>query len=60
MTYTNFRVDIEESGIAVVTWDMPGRSMNVIDVSVMDELEKIVAEIGGNETVTGAIVTSGK
>ena len=28
---TNFKLDIDADGIALVTWDMPGRSMNVID-----------------------------
>ena len=31
MTYINFKLDIDADGIALVTWDMPGRSMNVID-----------------------------
>ena len=26
----NFNFDIDADGIALVTWDMPGRSMNVI------------------------------
>ena len=28
---TNFKLDTDADGIALVTWDMPGRSMNVID-----------------------------
>ena len=28
----NFKLDIDADGIALVTWDMPGTSMNVIDV----------------------------
>ena len=35
----NFKFDVDADGIALITWDMPGRSMNVIDCSVMDELE---------------------
>ena len=31
MNYKNFTVDIDADGIALVTWDMPGRSMNVFD-----------------------------
>ena len=31
-------IDIDADGIALVTWDMPGRSMNVIDLKVMEEL----------------------
>ena len=32
MTYVNFKLDIDADGIALVTWDVPGRSMNVIDL----------------------------
>ena len=44
MSFTNFSVEIDGDGIAVVTWDEPGRSMNVIDGAVMDELSAIVEQ----------------
>lgn len=59
MTYTNFTLKTDD-GIALVTWDMAGKSMNVIDMSVMDELDAIIDEIVADEAVTGAIITSGK
>ena len=34
----NFKLDIDADGIALVTWDMPGRSMNVIDLAAIEEL----------------------
>ena len=34
----NFKLDIDADGIALITWDMPGRSMNVIDLAVIEEL----------------------
>ena len=34
MTLQNFTLDIDADGIALVTWNMPGRSMNVIDAKV--------------------------
>ena len=33
---SNFKFDVDADGIALITWDMPGKSMNVIDTSVMD------------------------
>lgn len=60
MTYKNFRFDIDADGIAALTWDMPDKSMNVIDLSVIDELEAFVDEISTNEAVKGVIITSGK
>jgi 3-hydroxyacyl-CoA dehydrogenase/enoyl-CoA hydratase/3-hydroxybutyryl-CoA epimerase len=59
MALTNFRRELDQ-GIATYTWDMAGKSMNVIDVSVMDDFEAIVADIGTEKAVTGAIITSGK
>jgi 3-hydroxyacyl-CoA dehydrogenase/enoyl-CoA hydratase/3-hydroxybutyryl-CoA epimerase len=56
----NFRFDIDAEGIATVVWDMQGKSMNLIDMSVIDEFEKIAAEIKSIEAIKGAIITSGK
>ena len=40
--FTNFRFDVDGDGIALATWDMPGRSMNVITPEVMQELSAII------------------
>ncbi len=29
-TYTNFKIETDADGIALVTWDMPEKSMNVL------------------------------
>jgi 3-hydroxyacyl-CoA dehydrogenase / enoyl-CoA hydratase / 3-hydroxybutyryl-CoA epimerase len=60
MTYTNFKLEIDADGIALVTWDMPGRSMNVIDVAVITELAAIVEAVTADAAVKGTVVTSGK
>jgi 3-hydroxyacyl-CoA dehydrogenase/enoyl-CoA hydratase/3-hydroxybutyryl-CoA epimerase len=60
MTYTNFTFDIDADGIALVTWNMPGRSMNVIDAKVMEELAAIVERVATDGAVKGAVLTSGK
>jgi 3-hydroxyacyl-CoA dehydrogenase/enoyl-CoA hydratase/3-hydroxybutyryl-CoA epimerase len=57
---TNFKYDVDADGIALITWDMPGKSMNVIDVSVMEDLEQIVDKVAGDAAVKGAVITSGK
>lgn len=56
----NFRMDVDTSGIALVTWDMPNKSMNVIDQSVIEELEWIVDKVANDAAIKGAVVTSGK
>ncbi len=60
MAYENFSLDIDGDGIALVTWNMAGRTMNVITVSVMDEIEKLTAEIASSPAIKGVIITSGK
>jgi len=58
--YKNFTVETDADGIALVTWDMPDRSMNVFTEEVMDELEKIIDQVVADGGVKGAVITSGK
>ncbi|MEO9339345.1 3-hydroxyacyl-CoA dehydrogenase NAD-binding domain-containing protein [Mesorhizobium sp. SB112] len=58
--YTNFTVKTDADGIALVTWDMPEKSMNVFTEEVMDELDKIVDQVVTDASVKGAVITSGK
>ncbi|MEH6717921.1 MAG: 3-hydroxyacyl-CoA dehydrogenase NAD-binding domain-containing protein [Aurantimonas endophytica] len=60
MSYENFKIDTDADGIALITWDMPDRSMNVFTAEVMDEIDRIVDAVAADEAVKGAIITSGK
>jgi 3-hydroxyacyl-CoA dehydrogenase/enoyl-CoA hydratase/3-hydroxybutyryl-CoA epimerase len=60
MTDTNFTLDIDSDGIALITWDMPDRSMNVIDLNVIEGLGAIVEKLAADGAVKGAVITSGK
>ena len=60
MTYTNFTVETDTDGIALVTWDMPDRSMNVFTEEVMNELDKIIDQAVADAGIKGAVITSGK
>ncbi len=57
---TNFKLDVDADGIALVTWDMPGKTMNLIDVSTIVELSKIVEKVASDEAIKGAVIVSGK
>ena len=57
---TNFKLETDSDGIALVTWDAPGRSMNVIDVATILELFEIVESTTADEAVKGVVITSGK
>src|SRR5215475_7905299 len=45
MSFNNFKFEVDGDGIALVTWDMPGRSMNVIDGKVGAELNSIIEQV---------------
>ncbi|MER9330868.1 3-hydroxyacyl-CoA dehydrogenase NAD-binding domain-containing protein [Mesorhizobium sp. M0488] len=60
MTYTNFTVDTDADGIALVTWDMPDRSMNVFTEEVMTEFDRIIDQVVADAGIKGAVITSGK
>jgi 3-hydroxyacyl-CoA dehydrogenase/enoyl-CoA hydratase/3-hydroxybutyryl-CoA epimerase len=60
MTYQNFKFDVDADGIALVTWDMPNRSMNVIDQKVTEEIQEIVEKVATDAAIRGAVITSAK
>src|SRR5262249_108693 len=55
-----FKLDVDGDGIALVTWDAPGRPMNVIDLNVITELSAIVEKIATDAATKGAVIASGK
>jgi 3-hydroxyacyl-CoA dehydrogenase/enoyl-CoA hydratase/3-hydroxybutyryl-CoA epimerase len=57
---TNLTLARGDDGIAVITWDMPGRSMNVMnDVSLGEFARAVDAALSDPET-KGVVITSGK
>ena len=60
MNLTNFRFETDSDGIATATWDMPGRSMNVITPELMAELDQIIDTVASTEAIKGCVITSGK
>lgn len=54
----NFELD--RDGIALLTIDLPGKSMNVITQDVIESLENLTQRITEDESVKGAVITSGK
>lgn len=60
MNLTNFRFETDSDGIATATWDMPGRSMNVITPELMAELDQIIDTVASTDAIKGCVITSGK
>src|SRR5262245_38295330 len=60
MAFKNFKLDTDADGIALVTWDIPGRSMNVLDETSVTELEAIVKQTTEDAAIKGVVITSAK
>jgi 3-hydroxyacyl-CoA dehydrogenase / enoyl-CoA hydratase / 3-hydroxybutyryl-CoA epimerase len=60
MAFKNFKFELDADGIALVTWDIPGRSMNVLDPTSVEELDAIVKQTTADAAVKGVVITSSK
>lgn len=60
MAFKNFKLETDSDGIALITWDIPGRSMNVLDETSAIELETIVKETTADAAIKGVVITSAK
>ena len=56
----NFKIDVDSDGIALITFDVPGRSMNTLTGKVMQEIPEWVARVKTDDAIKGAVLTSGK
>ncbi len=56
----NFKIDVDGDGIALITFDVPGRSMNTITAGVIRDLYEIVGKIKSDAAIKGVVFTSGK
>jgi 3-hydroxyacyl-CoA dehydrogenase / enoyl-CoA hydratase / 3-hydroxybutyryl-CoA epimerase len=57
---TNLTLTRDADGIAVITWDMPGRSMNVMNDASLGEFAKAVDQALAEPETKGVVITSGK
>jgi len=54
------RFDIDSDGIATLTIDVPGQSMNVIGPDFIADLDAAITRIATEEGIRGAVIASGK
>ncbi len=57
---TDFTMTKDDDGVAVITWDVPGKSMNVMSIEGLSELSDLIDDALADEAVTGVVITSGK
>ncbi|WP_069298880.1 3-hydroxyacyl-CoA dehydrogenase NAD-binding domain-containing protein [Neptunicoccus sediminis] len=57
---TDFHYKLDDDGIAIITWDCPDKSMNVMTETGFAELNDHIDTVLGDDAIKGAIITSGK
>ncbi|MFZ3580847.1 3-hydroxyacyl-CoA dehydrogenase NAD-binding domain-containing protein [Loktanella sp. DJP18] len=57
---TDFTMKTDTDGVAVITWDTVGKSMNVMSQQGFADLDALVGQALGDDAVKGIVITSGK
>jgi 3-hydroxyacyl-CoA dehydrogenase/enoyl-CoA hydratase/3-hydroxybutyryl-CoA epimerase len=57
---TDFTMQIDADGVAVITWDVPSKSMNVLTREAFATVDGLIDEALANDAVKGIVITSGK
>lgn len=57
---TDFTYALDADGVAVITWDVPGKSMNVMSMEGFAELDGHIDHALADPAVKGIVLTSGK
>ena len=57
---TDFTYALDAEGVATITWDVPGKSMNVMSEAGFAELNALIDRALADAAVKGVILTSGK
>ena len=57
---TDFTYDLHDDGVAVITWDVPGKSMNVLTREAFELVEGFIDRALADDAVKGIVITSGK
>ncbi|MDD9923191.1 MAG: enoyl-CoA hydratase/isomerase family protein, partial [Boseongicola sp.] len=57
---TDFTYKLHDDGVAVITWDVPNKSMNVLTREAFALVEGFVDDALSDDAVKGIVITSGK
>ena len=57
---TDFTLTKNDDGVALIIWDCPGKSMNVLSFEALMDLDACVEQVLSDDEIKGAIITSGK
>ena len=57
---TDFSLTKGDDGVAVITWDVPDKTMNVMSLDGAKELDAAIDDALADDAVKGIVITSGK
>ena len=57
---TDFAYAVDDEGVATITWDVAGKSMNVMSMTGFADLDALMDRALADAGVKGVILTSGK
>ncbi|WP_071674067.1 3-hydroxyacyl-CoA dehydrogenase NAD-binding domain-containing protein [Nioella nitratireducens] len=57
---TDFTMTTDADGVAIITWDTQGKSMNVLNLDALEELDACIDSALADDAVKGIVITSGK
>ncbi|WP_422025879.1 3-hydroxyacyl-CoA dehydrogenase NAD-binding domain-containing protein [Roseovarius sp.] len=57
---TDFTMEKGADGVAVITWDTPNKSMNVMNMEAWPMLDGLIDDALSDDAVKGIVITSGK
>ena len=57
---SDFTMKKDADGVAIITWDCPGKTMNVLNGQAMQDLDGLIDDALADEAVKGIVITSGK
>ena len=57
---SDFTLSVDADGVAVITWDVPDKSMNVMGFDGLRALGAAVDRVLADAAIRGAVITSGK
>ena len=57
---TEFTLSKDADGVGIITWDVPGKTMNVMSFDGLSQLEACMDQALADDEIKGVVITSGK
>jgi 3-hydroxyacyl-CoA dehydrogenase / enoyl-CoA hydratase / 3-hydroxybutyryl-CoA epimerase len=57
---SEFTLSKDADGVGIITWDVPGKTMNVMSFDGLSQLEACIDQALADDEIKGVVITSGK